>query len=182
MMDRSLLISFAAAVLVTVAPGFESEAAAANLYTRVPASACSPESPDDDAILQLSNGSWIFTGSDSGTATLWCPIVTDKGHSALDTYSISNLRLWYRDTDGTATGSQVTAQLYYRAENATNPSSMTAGIDSNSSSATSNNTLWADVTTNTTSNALFFVRVTISRNSSSLNVAFHGIDLPQTPP
>ncbi|WP_096331558.1 hypothetical protein [Nannocystis exedens] len=169
-------------MLVTVAPGFESEAAAATLYNRIPASACSPESPDDDAVLQLSNGSWVFAPNETGTATLWCPVATDKPHSALDPYSINNLRLWYRDTDGTATGSQVTAQLYHRSDSASNPSSMTAGIDSNSSSATSNNTLWADVTTNTTSNALFFVRVTISRNLSSLNVAFHGVDLPQSPP
>ncbi|WP_096326890.1 hypothetical protein [Nannocystis exedens] len=182
MKNRSLCISLAAATLTTVAPGLESEADAAYLRNRIPASACSPESPDDDAVLQLSNGSWIFTGTETGTATLWCPVATDQEYSALDPYSITNLRLWYRDPDGTATGSNVTAQLYYRTEGSNNLGTMTAGINSNTSNVTGSNRLGADVTTNTSTDALFFARVTISRNSSTASVAFHGLDLPPNDP
>lgn len=183
MKNRSLCISLAAATLITVAPGFESEAAAAQyLQNRIPASACSPESYDDDYSLQLSNGSWIFSGTETGTKTLWCPVATDKAYVSLNPYSISNLRLWYRDPDGTASDSYVTAQLYFRPEGSNNITAMTAGINSNTSSVTTSNRLGVNVTTNTNTDALFFVKVTISRDSSTASVAFHGLDLPPTDP
>lgn len=180
MLNRSLYISIAAAMLVTAAPGFESEAAAAMLTTRIPASACSPETPDDDASLELSNGSWIFSGTETGTMTLWCPVVTDRPWSALDPYTIDVLRLWYRDPDGTSSGSRVTAELFSRPVNSSTATSRTSVIDSNSSSVTSSNTLWTSVS-ETSADVLFFVKVTISRNSGSSTVAFHGVDLPQAP-
>ncbi|MFY0534094.1 hypothetical protein [Nannocystis pusilla] len=176
-----MCISLAAATLATAAPGLESEAAAASLFNRVPASACSPETPDDDAALELSNGSWIFSGTETGTMTLWCPVATDKPWSSLDPYNIYNLRLWYRDPDGTATGSQVTARLYRREVDSSNSLSMTDEINSNSSNVTGSNTLWESVT-NTNDDVLFYVRVTISRSSTTASVAFHGVDLPSTPP
>ncbi|MDC0715633.1 hypothetical protein [Nannocystis bainbridge] len=174
---HSLCLSLAAATLVTAAPGFASEAAAADLTNRVPASACSPETPDDDASLQLSNGSWILSGTETGTMTLWCPVATDKPYTGFSPFEIDYLRLWYRDPDGTAAGSQVTAQLYYRTEGSNNIWPMTAGVNSNTSSVTTSNTLSSAVTTNTSTDALFFVKVTISRDSTSSNVAFHGFDL-----
>ena len=183
MKNRSLCISLAVATLVTLAPGFESEAAAANsLWNRIPASACSPESYDDDDSLRLSNGSWIFSGAETGTKTLWCPVATDKAYAILNTYSIANLRLWYRDPDGTAADSYVTAQLYFRPANSNNITAMTAGINSNTSSVTTSHRLTTSVTTNTNTDALFFVKVTISRDSDTASVAFHGLDLPPNDP
>ncbi|PCC75692.1 hypothetical protein SAMN02745121_00232 [Nannocystis exedens] len=122
--------------------------------------------------------------------TLWCPVTLSLG-DPLFPDSLSTLRLWYRDPDGTGTRSRVTAQLHFRPANSSTLSTIGSLIDSNTSSVMTSDRLTSSVMTSnrltndfadhTLTDSLYFVKVTSFRDEALENVAFHGIDLGLDP-
>lgn len=181
MSNRSFAFTLALALLGNLTPALSFEANAALLYSRIPASACAPATTADAGKLVLSNGSWAFSGTESGTANLWCPVLTDRQYDPFSPYLISALRLWYRDPDGMSSPSQVTAELFFREINSSTVNSMNAFCDSNTHNVLVSTTDTDDFLTNTNLDVLFFVEVTMKRPSpGTAAVAFHGLDLPQS--
>lgn len=83
---------------------------------RIPASACRPA---QGSILgarkvRLNNGTWVFTGNQSGTVTLICPVHTAQPRDLDDSTVISVMRLWYQDPDATGVQSRISARLMRR--------------------------------------------------------------------
>ena len=162
-------------------------------YT-IPASACQPASATDSDKLRLSNGSYVFRGSATGTASLLCALPLNGWQAGVSlssqnfsdpTMNMSSYRVYYRDPNDCHTGSGVSVRLRYRNE------SGLSSVGSNWESwqttqpgnfcipgTTNNTTHEVDLSHSLRTERLYHFLVSLRRTSTGQNVAFSGIDFP----
>jgi hypothetical protein len=140
----------------------------------IPASACQLDDPDDFALLEFENGSWVFVAGETGSVDLVCPVGRKEDFFEGDNWSFARMRLWYRDTDGTGSAANVTAQL---SERTTTSAGSPFGplIESSDSNTMSNTTRIANVN-HVIIDAMYYVTVRVRRNNTTQTPAFHGVD------
>jgi hypothetical protein len=154
----------------------------------VPASICQPSNSTQLGMVQIVHGSWVFQGSATGTVEIWCPLSLNQYTVSDNTNDndISYYRVFYRDSDSAGAAAQVTVRLFYRRASAQAPQPTGELFNSNAVSS--------PVPFNTSryhsnphdvfffpDGVLYFFRVTLTRNNSTQDPAFHGIDF-EIPP
>lgn len=144
--------------------------------TTVPATSCQPATHAQAAEVVLSNAAWVFSGTNTGTVTFYCPLPlnTFTKSDALDDNDISQYRVYYRDTDGMGIVSEVTVQLMYRSE--TGLTLVGSEFTSNDSNETDNTVRPHAVIHDVNPEALYSFAVRLSRIGTAHNPAFAGID------
>ncbi|WP_414544119.1 hypothetical protein [Nostoc sp. CCY0012] len=146
------------------------------LATTIPASACRPQNNVDDAKVALSNGAYVFTGSATGTVIFYCPLPINANtvSDMTNDNDISAYRVYYRDTDGIGTGSEITTRLVYR--DAAGLNGVGSTWSSNVFNNANNRTQFVNLNHDVGSNRLYSFLVTMQRTNTSQNPAFSGID------
>lgn len=153
-----------------------------NLNERISASACQPRLSSDRAKLAWTGTDWAFASGETGEVVLECPIFTDWEDDSTGTRELEELRLWYRDSDGTGTDAQITAELRYIDPAWGVLSSVLEGdVDSNDSATTTLTQRAVSLGSNTMIEAQYFVVVTMTRNDSSETVLFRGVSFFEEP-
>jgi hypothetical protein len=158
----------------------------ADLFHRtVPASACHPLTSAQAVKVKLHNGGWEFDGNNIGTVSFYCPISLNRFFASGlgQGNQISQLRIYYRDSDGTSVAARVTVGLRYRTATGqfVNPANFVSPLTFNS------NAVGGALDTGHTSyihnyahdlqwDALYSFYVTLERNNVMQNPAFHGVD------
>jgi hypothetical protein len=149
------------------------------IHRTVPASACAPVDPIQSAKVRLTNGAWQFEGASIGTVNFYCPLPMNAfpaDNSEPNYTHMEFFRVWYRDSDGSATAARVTAYLRHRALNG-GWLIAHAGMFSSNGFANvgfSVKKFFADHTFQT--DALYSFYVTLYRANTDRNVEFHVID------
>ncbi|OCQ98811.1 hypothetical protein BCD64_22420 [Nostoc sp. MBR 210] len=150
--------------------------------TTIPATACRPNSDSGDASVVISNGAYVFNGSATGTVTLYCPLPINA--NTLVDFSndndISRYRVYYRDTDGIGTASEIKVNLTYRDANGLTPVGGT--WSSNGFNIIDNTTRFVDLIHDVGLDRLYSFVVTMQRTNTTQNPAFSGIDFPVIAP
>lgn len=151
------------------------------IATTVPASICQPASTSSASKLRLSNGAWVFSSGQTGTAYLYCPLAKNANTQANNTYDndISRYRVLYRDSDGGSAAASVRTRLTYRRWNG-----MYSGgseWSSNDRTATGNAHAWVDNVHDLRSDAVYAFYVKLYRSSTSHTATFSGIDFYPQP-
>lgn len=153
-----------------------------NLNERISASACQPRLSSDRAKLTWTGLDWAFASGETGTVVLECPIFTDWTDDTTGTRELEEMRLWYRDSDGTGNDARITAELRYIDVSWGVLSSVLVGeVDSHDSAA--GTLTWGVTLLGSTPmiEAQYFVVVTMTRNDPSKTVIFRGISFFQEP-
>jgi hypothetical protein len=154
-------------------------------HRTVPASACQPLTSVQAAKVKLHNGGWEFDGNNTGAVSFYCPISLNRFFASGlgQGNQISQLRIYYRDSDGTNVSARVTVGLRYRiaAGEFVNPFTLSGPLTFNS------NAVGGPLDTGHTSyvhsyvhdlqwDALYSFYVTLERSSALQSPAFHGLD------
>jgi hypothetical protein len=149
--------------------------------TTVPATACQPRNSVEAERVVLSNGAWVFSGTNTGEVMFYCPL-------PLNAWTVSNIsndndisafRVYYRDTDGAGNAARVTARLVYRLFDGLYSAGNT--WSSNVNPVTTNTTWLQDNPHDVRSLALYSFLVTLRRTNTSQEPAFSGIDFVPPP-
>lgn len=150
------------------------------LSTTIPASACQPDNSVASGRVALSNGAYVFSGNATGTVTLYCPLPVGRTPSSgSNANNISTYRVYYRDSDGTASSSEITTRLFFR--DANGQGVIGALSSSNSSNISVNTSRFVRLSHTLGFNRLYYFIVTMRRNSTTQNPAFSGIDFTFPP-
>lgn len=151
------------------------------LATTIPASACRPQDNVADAKVVLSNGAYVFIGSATGTVNFYCPLPINAYtvSNLTDNNNISTYRVYYRDSDGIGTASEISTRLVYRDSAGLNGAGNT--WSSNVSNSTNNITQLVNLNHGLGFDRLYSFLVIMQRNNSSQNPAFSGIDFAFPP-
>lgn len=155
------------------------------VHRTVPASACQPLTSVQAAKVKLQNGGWVFDGNNTGAVSFYCPISLNRFFASGlgQGNQISQLRIYYRDSDGTSVAARVTVGLRYRTAMGefVNPANLVSPLSFNS------NAVGGPLDTFHTSyihpylhdlewDSLYSFYVTLERSSALQNPAFHGVD------
>lgn len=160
----------------------------------VPASACEPINSASHAKIELISHAWQFVAGESGTATLRCPIRTsffriDSNQNTVDV-DVQGLHLWFMDPDTTGSTYSITARLYrvLKTDGATGVSVSDADLTSNDPDyVETGDNYKAECVVGTCVaqdmlDAQYYVRIVMTRNSTSLNPRFTATGLTIAPP
>lgn len=113
---------------------------------------------------------------------LECPVFTPFEDEETGTREINELRLWYRDSDGTGTAARVQASLRFVSGTSGSLSSVLEGsVDSNGSATTTQTTRTTSLGNMAMSDGQYFVVVTMFRNDSTKTVLFRGVSFFERP-
>jgi hypothetical protein len=162
--------------------------------TTVPASACQPRNETDAGKLLLSNGAWVFTGSETGSIVLYCPLplnaftLTDFSNDN----DITRYRIYYRDTDGGTAGGNgglaipqqayISTRLVYRRSDGLYSAGNLWHSNVTPINAVANTTAIMNNVHDVQFDALYSFYVVMYRANTSMSPAFSGIDFPSPPP
>jgi hypothetical protein len=175
--------AFCCAILITA--GMAAANTSDLAHRTVPASACQPLTSVQAAKVKLHNGGWEFEGNNTGAVSFYCPISLNRFFASGlgQGNQISQLRIYYRDSNGTNVAARVTVGLRYRtaAGEFVNPATLSGPLTFNS------NAVGGPLDTGHTSyvhnyahdlqwDALYSFYVTLERSSVLQNPAFHGVD------
>jgi len=154
-----------------------------NIVENVPASACSVVPLSDgspDTKITLSNGSWVFRSGVTGTSHLWCPVHTNHAEQG-DFLGFGKMRLWYKDTDGSVYGANLTASLWERQPTAAAHSQLGGYLNSSTDASTGNNLIETSIDEGAV-DALYYVYITMYQTNGVPGLAqFNGIDFEADP-
>lgn len=154
-------------------------------HRTVPASACQPLTSVQAAKVKLHNGGWEFDGNNTGAVSFYCPISLNRFFASGlgQGNQISQLRIYYRDSDGTSVAARVTVGLRYRtaAGQFVNPATLVSPLTFNSNAVggvlDTGHTSYVHVYDHDLQwDALYSFYVTLERSSALQNPAFHGVD------
>lgn len=165
-----------------------------DLFSRsIPASACTPRDAPSAARVEMVQGGWRFSGSNVGRVTFTCPLPISVfpadqagGFSSTD---MGFFRVWYRDSDGPGAAAQVLATPYLRTSlgawsniglfGGGGGGFVPAGVCQFNSNTFVDLVFAArvkDCKHSIVQNALYVFEVTMSRETATQTVEFHGID------
>jgi opacity protein-like surface antigen len=146
--------------------------------TTIPATACRPQTDSGSAAVALSNGAYVFNGSATGTVILFCPLPINANTIAdfTNDNDISRYRVYYRDSDGIGTASEVRTSLVYR--NSVGLTQVGGTWSSNASNITANTIAAVNLSHDVGSDRLYSFAVIMQRTNTTQNPAFSGIDFP----
>ena len=140
----------------------------------IPASMCEPDGSSADKLL-LSYGSYVFSGSNTGWATLQCPLPLGPWAGTPGAASdMPGFRVYYRDSDGTTYASRVFVRLSARRDDGS--SYWGPWWDSNDHPETGYNIEYKATGTNLAFQNLYYFYVYLYRADTAQNTAFSGID------
>lgn len=141
---------------------------------------CQPLVPSvDGPLLKFQNGAWEFLSGQTGTARLVCAVPHQYDLAfpgpCVDGSFCEVFRIDYRDSDGTSSATQVTAQLHRRRSSGSS-AALTLPFDSNNFSTTGNtNKLqYADDNYTKVNDQTVYLQVTLKRGSTSQTARFSG--------
>lgn len=148
--------------------------------TTVPATSCQPSSHAAAAEVSLVNAAWVFSNSNTGTVTFYCPVPVN-GNTESDTTNdndVSAFRVFYQDSDGTGDDAEVTVRLVYR-----NTGMFAAGTtwSSNVSNTAVDTMAFHSVAHDMSASALYSFIVTLRRDNATEIPVFTGIDFAIPP-
>ncbi len=147
-----------------------------NLNERVDAAACQTRQSSDRSKLVSTGSDWAFAPGAQGTVVLECPIFTDWEDDTAGTRQLDELRLWYRDSDGTGNHARVQADLRLIDPSGGVIASISEGsVDSNGSVTTTSTTRTTSLGGVDMMDAQYFVVVTMFRDDTSKTVLFRGV-------
>jgi hypothetical protein len=148
----------------------------------VPASACTPATSAQASRVSLVNAAWVFSGTQTGTVTFYCPLPVNAYTvvNLTNDNDISSFRIYYRDSDGVGADAELTARLVYREASGLFSAGGTWSSNSPATAAgeTGNR---RDVQPNVhdvRTDALYSFLVTMARTTTSQAPSFAGIDFP----
>jgi len=153
-----------------------------NLNERVAAAACQPRLSADRSKLLFSGADWTFKSASTGTVILECPIFSRFADEDTGTRTLNEIRLWYRDPDGTGASARVQAELRFVSGSTGVLTSVLEGsVDSNGSSSTIQTTRATALGGATMEDGQYFVVITMFRSTSTQNVRFRGVSFFEEP-
>lgn len=153
-----------------------------NLNERVSAAACQPRLSADRSKLLFSGSDWTFQSASTGTVTLECPIFSRFADQDTGTRTRNEIRLWYRDSDGTGTSARVQANLRFVSGTTGALTSVLEGsVDSNGSNMTTQTTRATTLGGVTMKDGQYFVVITMFRSASNQIVKFRGVSFFEEP-
>jgi hypothetical protein len=147
------------------------------LATTVPASSCQPVDSTNLAKVQITNGAWVFKGTETGAVEMWCPLPLNRNtvSDATNNNAMTSYRIWYRDSDGAGAAAQVSVQLTYRLPNGVLG---TVGLpfSSNINNVSVDTTYVRNQAHTFEINAIYAFRVRLARTSAAQTTSFTGIN------
>ena len=149
-----------------------------HLNEHISAAACRVVNSDDRSLLQFDTannaGDWIFApGVEDEEVLLECPIYTRFTDEDTGIRSLSELRLWYQDTDGAGDLAFVSAELLLRRPTGVLISK--GSVHSNNSNSMARTTLSLSLGGAAMEDAQYFVQVTLFRSTTGHNARFRGL-------
>ncbi len=152
------------------------------LNERISASACQPRNSADRALITWTGLDWEFKAGEEGTVLLECPVFTPFEDEEEGTRELSELRLWYRDSDGMSNAARIQASLrFVDGTTGVLASVLEGSVDSNGSSTTTQTTRATSLSNATMSDGQYFVVVTMFRNDTTKTLRFRGVSFFEKP-
>lgn len=167
--------------------------------TTIPASACQPVNDEDDGLLRLRNGSFMFRGDEIGEASLLCPLPLNGWRVTRDEVdqfydepkmSMRTYRIYYRDENTCQSSHGVSARLRYRGMIGNTSTNASPWWDSWSLPPNSGDFCIPDTVNDQArevevrhtlrGDRLYHFLVRIYRGSTAVDPVFTGIDFPSS--
>lgn len=191
---RLAILPLAALLAAATAPAWALPLNDWDLRSRtIPAAACAARDSSQAALIELVQGAWRFSGSNTGRVTLSCPLpISYFPADAAQAGGITPMnyyRVWYRDSDGAANSAALTVVPYVRLAPLGTWSNVgllgggggiaPPGVCQFNSNGHPDMTFMATVQAcahNISTQALYTFEVTLMRTATTQAVEFHGID------
>jgi hypothetical protein len=169
---RSCIILSALAVTVA----FAGPARASN--PTINGASCVPGDPAIQNNLYLNTaGSTSFQSTATGLITLYCPVAFPD---LISTSCTDNLVVTYADTDGTATVTNITAQLIKLDKTTGSLTNIGSKLDSNSFGSTSGGTMSESLGHCFDGFAYYYVRIDLNRSATTAHSTLYGVRIEGT--